>query len=387
MRSSLLALEDNTENVDVLVEEALINIDPAQLTEERIDAEAVEMQDQLAQLHNDSDAVEEAASMADAVSGMADVAEQAVQAEQALPAPTAEVMEVAMEHFYTRLGIEQPRRLMPALEAFEKDGLASTKVAAEHLRNLQDRIQTNISVAQESLGGRIVNMFSRVFTSNAKMVKSTQALNSANLAEEHSLGKPAWGRVFAVSGKSKVGGADILKAITEINDVAAGEFTKLLNDVAKEMGAIYIELKRNPVWAADGSVKEIERIASSVEKRCEKIGDIVPNHLLRAKKDVEVVSCDKASFGKIVNQVRRSADLRELERAGQRYWTAYVEVTRPHDHPLVQLMRLASPDARAARKALSVIGRSIETTGNAMVHRQTAAMHGAYKYLQASTKK
>lgn len=384
MKHAILALEDIADG------DTVANIDPAQLTEEHIDAAMVEQQAELAELHGEADEVKEAQGMADTIESMAHVAEQAIQSEEGLAQPTAEVMEAAMEHFYVRLGIK--RKAFPALESFEKDRLASTKITLEHLRDLQARIDKNLTIAQEGLFARIGNAFSRAFTSSKKISKALSAMNASELAEPHDLGSPAWARVFGgISGKKSINSSDIATVFAEIHGLA-DDLAKHYNRAAVKIDGMHKQLQRSTFGAAEGAVEAIQKLGDELLREVEQATRKVPERAISSKKDTQVLSCDKANFSRIVKEAKDYTDFEGLSKAYSKYYTALGDIglTRTGDNRAdmaIHLVSLSNADRRAVNEVLKKLNRIDEASVEKVLAYEWACVHGAYKYLLASKKK
>lgn len=386
-------MENETQPV---VDQSTVNSDPAQLSEERVQAQMVEQQEQLTEIHEDIGRVEEARGIEVAVDSASQVVEAAVDSGEGLAQPTAQVLEAAMEHFYTRLGVSHSRRL-PALEAYEQDRLASSKETLEHLQSLQGRIQKNVSVAQEGIFARIGNAFSRMTTTENEMLRGIARLNAGDMRPPMSLGTPAWGRVFAISGKHQVDSGDVVKVMTSVaKDNAA--LSKLLNSTSHHLEQVASELSRKTFGSAEGAVEAIEKHGEEMMEEIRRAANHVTSELRREKDDIEVVSCDKAHFGQIVRLMNERESEREMDRAWTRFSEAFTELNVVNRlagsgtvGATVALGMLASADRRAVQRILSRlregVADEVQDLALKLMKFDMAAMHGTYKYLQASARR
>lgn len=379
MKRGILALEDNG------AEEVVI--DPVEMTEERIDADQVEMQDEVQQIEHAGDSVDEAQGMAEAIDSMASTVEQSVEAGEGVAQPTAEVIEAAMEHFYVRLGVK--KKQLPAMESFEKDRLASSKLALEHLTVLRDKIDQRLSVAQEGIMERIGNAFKRAFTSNKKMLKAVSQLHPTDLGDERSLGSPAWGRVFAMTGKHPVKGADIARLLHEYNAASNGELAKAVDKAAQGLHKIKAELGRSTFIANDDAVAEIGRIGADVAAAFEKITHKFAAGSKGGKNDVEIISCDKGTFNKIVEEMRTITTDSDLDKAIRLYNSAASDIFQEGTdaRPSLRLAGSLAADVRAAKREVTHISQLINRAIPEVLNYTSSLVHGAYKYLTVSCKR
>lgn len=393
MKRGILALEDADLSADIPAEE---------LTEERIDAEHVELQDEFAQTEQAGDEIAEARGMADTIDAMANTVEEsvtpteAIPEPQGLPQPAAEVVEAALEHFCQRLGVT--KKIVPAMESFEKDRLASSKIALENLNTLRDAIDKRLAVAQEGILERIGNAFSRAFTSNKKMLAAVSKLHSSEVGDERSLGEPAWARVFGVVGKSPVKGSDVAALMGAVAKSSA-KLAKAIDGAATHLERIRGELDRKLVGSADGAVEAIEKHGESIMDLLRDSTKEMAVDVHRGKSDVEIMSCDKGSFDKIVKLMGGREEEMELDRAWSRFNRAYGALDATNEHAgsgtlggaMVALAMMASADRRATQRVLSKIrgeaGEEAFEAARTLGQYATACRHGAYKYLAASCAK
>jgi len=369
----VLALEEET----VVETTAIIGEAPEAIpTETEIDSEHEAIQDEVEEIADTTDTLEEAGVMAEAIDKMSDVTEQSIESGEGLAQPTVEVMEVAMEHFYVRLGVK--KRATPALEDYNSDRLGSSKAALEGLQELNQRIDRQLSVAQEGMPARIANAFSRIFTTSGKMYKSAKAMKASDLGEVRELGSPAWARIFSASGKTKVDAGDVVSVFNKFMDAIDGEAAKLLDDAIKVLRTISHEQGRATFSSAVGAVEVIEKLEKDLEDKLKKL-DVKLADRVNNKKDVSITSCDKTSFDKIVKLIERSTtDHRLSNKIDETFELIYsLSVGNPAGF---------TKEGRAVRKMITGIGSDLYVLALKLTHGQIACTHGAYKYLKASVK-
>lgn len=394
------SLDENAVNEPVANEPAVVestvneaveqvdHIDPAQLTEEQIDASMVQEQEHLAEIHGEVANVEEARSIGDAIAKSADVVQAAVDAEEGMTPSEAQLLDAAMEHFYTRLGVTVSRR-MPAMESFKEDRLESSKLALEHLRDLQERIGKNLKVAQEGIFDRIGNAIARAFTSNKKMAKVVGGLSADQLGEVRSLGQPAWGRCFARTGHGQVSGVQVASLIGQVNSTLNGDMADVINKAAQGFSHLADEFARaERSGRFSEAAEKMYLIGHEVAEQCKRFSELSPDVVRHPDAYVEVLSCDHGSFRHIVEGVQNAAKESLVEKADQRLETAYNELLRAvayddedegghsshggHYHAAIS----------QADRILNILG---STTMDLYIL-QGLVIHGGYKYLLASTR-
>jgi hypothetical protein len=368
--------EETPETEEARLETEVAAIPEEEVTEERVDADTVAVQDGIDQARGEADAIDEAEGMAEAIDTMADTVEQVTgEGGEGVTPETAQVIEAAMEHFYTRLGINRSRKL-PAMESFEKDRLGSSKAALEELRALHARIDKNLTVAQEGFVDRFVNGLSRVFTTNSKMYKVSKALNASNLKEVHELGAPAWARIFSASGKAHVNAADVIHVFEGYLNLANGDVMKLLDETVRALRTVKLEQGRAVFSSADGAIDTINKLKVDLEGKIKKINTRLPDAALN-KKDVTISSCDKGSFDKIAKLIQRSASDRRMVTAFQKTFDQIYSLSEDNPYGVTK-------EGRAVRSLLIGVASDLNELALGIAHGQIACTHGAYKYLKAS---
>lgn len=361
------------------------------VSEERIDAEAGEQQAELTSIGSEVDQAAESAGMGEAIDTMSDTVAKSVDAGTGLGDETAQVVEAALEHFCTRLGVG--RKMIPAMESFEHDRLGQSKIALENLRDLSTRISKNLAVAQEGILDRIGNAFSRAFTSLEQIRTAVRKLKADQLIEERDLGTPAWGRVFGgITGKSSITGSDIAKVMTDV-EKNSDQLAVAIDKAASKLEAIRQQLDRKTFGAADGAAEAIHDIGQELNKILTDGTRGVPDDLINDKSYASVMSCDKSSFSKItavINDARRTT---VLEKAWERYHNAMqaVQDVSRTGNVYVDLAIKAASNAQTDRRATNTVLNSLNNdafeAATTLLEYRFACMHGAYKYLLASTRK
>lgn len=374
-KNKLLALENEERTEPLEVGEPL--------SEAQVDDAHAELMSDIAETGERVDQVGESTGISDTIDSIADSVEKTIDEGPALTDAGLEIVNASMEHFYVRLGVTKDA--VPALESFDTTRPASVKVAVEQMRRLSNRARRQINVAQEGIVERIGNALARAFSNESQMVKAAVQLKPDQLGEERSLGLPAWGRVFALSGKNPVNGAAVASLVTQFATHAGeqdSELIKALNEAAASAGKILKEFERSNFIANDDAVSEINRIGEKTVAELRKVAASIPQNLKGEKRDIEIVSCDKASMAKIVQGMRAIPHADALEKAYSRYAEAVPEA--------VYHMRIAgnhAADVKAYEKALGEIDKAISQTMPELLRYRSALMHGAYKYLLVSCKK
>ncbi len=367
------------EEAELQQEAALAAIPEDQLNESHIDGETVAISSEIDGVAAAIDQKDETVSIDTSVAEMVDVVQDEVNNGHGLTQPMAQVVESALEHYGKRLGFK--RRVIPAMESFEKDRLAASKLTLENLKDLRERLQPQLVLANEGIFERFANLASRVFTSSSKMLGAVIRLKPEQLGDVRSLGVPAWGRVFALAGKSPVAGPDIAKLLDLYVRTQEGPLVQVVNEATTALARIMGELKRSTFIADDDATNEIVRIAERVATQLEKLR--VPQVGNGGKADVEVTSCDKASFGAIVQGMRKVAQGGSLDKAVERF---HEQVWSLWGHKHFRVAGNMAADIRAANEAMERIGELLDDVVPDIYTYQLALEHGAYKYLTISCK-
>ena len=375
MKRGIMALEDN-EETSTPEEQARVDAELAtNVAENGAEAEGIT---------NDADRIAEAQSIGEAVDTMTDTTEAAVESGEGLSEETAQTVEAAMEHFRTRLGYS--KKVVPSLEGFKDKTtrLEQSKLALENLKALQAGLDKNLSIAQEGFFARVKNAFERWSTSDYEILKKIEAFKSAAAGEEKEIDDPAWGRVFANSGKTELTASDIATLLNHMltQRKKAIPHIRKFNDLLRKAKN---ELDKSMFIAKDESVAEIDRIGEDFAGLKE---EFQKDFQTSSKADnVKVKTANQSDIKKIADLVSKMVNDHEWNTT----ITNFVENAQEADfvnfkNGNTRLIRVVAADLRAYRRVIDDSARTIYSGISDISSATNKAYYGAYKYLQASIK-
>lgn len=352
-------------------------------TENMIDVEHAAVIQEFAEVSANRDVISETQGMSNAIGSVAEVVHGGVVSEQGIDTPTALVLEAAMEHFRLRLSV--PKSSMPAMESYEQNRLVSSRQAYGELIHLNERIQVKLKVAQENFASRAINAIRRAFTSNETMLNEIADLRIEHLNDPHSIGKPAWGRVFSRTGKPKAGGTEVLQVVAAYvkmaNDPA---LVKYVNLVTTSVHDINMHLDKTVFIANDEAVRKIKEVGDNLAAACENFEKILSPLHSAVVTDVEIETCDVNHFKRIAIAVRDFAGSSPLDEAFERLNSAFCSyIDRVFDGG-ARLAGAWAKDIAAADREINKIIDKMDSGGMDIFQERSHIIHGCYKYLLAS---
>ena len=373
MRKGIMSLEDLDQPVEVLGENEL------ELANAETETEASE-------LANETDQVAETESIADSVNMLTEQVEAKVEDGEGISEETARTLEVAVEHFKTRLGYS--KKMIPAMEGFkaETSRLHATKVTLENLKVLQAGLNKQLVISQEGLGARFVNAVKRAFTNNDKIRSSLAKLKDKKAIETKTFEDPAWGRVFALSGKKELSGSDIAKHLSAIS-----KFRPTLVPMIKELTEIVRkaanEVDKSLFIAKDEATAELNKLSEqsvAIKAKYEKEFTINFNKEgvvnIKSATDAEIKNISSTVLDLINDSeyIKAVGDLDEaLDKATIKLWS----------NTQYRVASQFAADIRAFHRLMEDSVRSMYSTIAYTSNIDWKACYSAYKYLEASAVK
>ena len=376
MRKGIMSLEGLEEPVDLPeVTEAEIEIDVA-----KNDAEAAEIE-------NDADRIEETESIGEAVDTMTEQVEAAVESGEGMSEETARAVDTALEHFKARLGYS--KEILPSMESFKSadSRLAQTKVALENLKVLQAGLNKNLAISQEGLGARLKNVIERLATSDKKILSKVQTMKDMPAIESKKIEDPAWGRVFARSGKNELSGADIVKAYA---DMSSSSDRNKLKEILTKTQSIFTkvgdQLSRSTFIANDDAVKEITKLSEEADKLISEYKEFFDRNFGK-EGSVNVTTATTAEVKKLASEVIATLQDDALNKAWVDYETAaYRTYDDYFENGKWRLIGQFAADFRAFRRLIDSHMAKVVDCIHTYRSVENKAAYSAYKYLEASTK-
>jgi hypothetical protein len=248
MRKSVLSLEDN--NVNQIPNSDDVNILPSELGDELLVtqedvSEATELQNLVEDAQTSNNAL-------DAI--------QECSTDAGLTETEQSVLNVAQEHFLSKLGYKTV-----SMESIDKTVFTN-------------KLDKNISIAQEGILSRLGSAIRRAFTTKKRILNNIQQdleLLSVKGSRDSNILEPGWGRVFSLNSKTLVKPDEVIKIISDLERFSKD--TNLISAI-KDLGKLTIrlesEINKGTFIADDGAVKEINEMLPDVlqfEDRIDKI--------------------------------------------------------------------------------------------------------------------
>ena len=338
------------------------------------------------EIANDSDRIAETESIADAVDSYTEQVASKVEDGEGISEETAQALEVAVEHFKTRLGYS--KKLLPAMEGFKHrtSRLAQTKVTLENLKELQAGLNKQLAISQEGLVDRFVNAVKRTFTNNDKIRSELAKLKSKEAIESKTFEDPAWGRVFALSGKKELSASDIVKCLKDIQKFRA-TLTPFIKELTEIVRKAVNEVDKSRFVAKDEAVAELNKMveeSAKVKANYEK--EFVVN--FNKEGSVEVKSATAAENKQISDLVTSLINDNDYTKAVDALNTVLDKASITlFSNSNIRLLGPMAQDIRAFTRLLHDSVREMYQTVAYTSNIDWKACYSAYKYVEASTVK
>lgn len=142
-----------------------------------IDSEALERNEDAAEIEDLEMAIEDAMEDADTLEDIGEVMEESVESGEGLSPEAAEMAEIAVEAICNRLGIRN-KKILPAMESFGSSSsrLAATRIALEATEETKKGIWNSIIEAFRRLGAMISEFFQKLMGGLPKVESVSKAL-------------------------------------------------------------------------------------------------------------------------------------------------------------------------------------------------------------------
>jgi hypothetical protein len=142
-----------------------------------IDSEALERNEEAAEIEDLEMAIEDAMEDADTLEDISKVMEDSVESGEGLSPEAAEMAEIAVEAICNRLGIRN-KKILPAMESFGSSSsrLAATRIALEATEETKKSLLDTVIEAFKRLGDIISDFFQRLMGGLPKVESVSKAL-------------------------------------------------------------------------------------------------------------------------------------------------------------------------------------------------------------------
>jgi hypothetical protein len=168
-RGFVAAMEDDTPEVEINIGTEV----PAE-----VEAQAAEVAEDASEIHDETQAMEDAVADAETLDMIADTAEQSVEEGEGMDPVAAEIAEVAVESIYARLGVS--RRAMPSLESFGSSGSrkSATRIAVEDWKETVKKVWEAVKKFFINIWEKIKAFFANVFNAFRSLDKAAKSMKA-----------------------------------------------------------------------------------------------------------------------------------------------------------------------------------------------------------------
>ena len=349
----------------------------ADIVDAQADAESAEHD----AIEGDADQIAEAEAIGESV----DKIVGRMEGRDEIPQEELASIEIAVEHFRSRLGYG--KQVMPALESFQSAPKASKDLMVANLKEMRQRLDANIAVAQEGLGARIINAFQRAFTSTTEIGKKTVFLGR-KIEEQGTNNKAfpdaAWARIFAVTGKSQVNGHDVLALVNKYHQEHRAKLLPLMHRATAILNDVELSMSKSLFVAKDEEITKIEQLARDAAVLAQHVQESHQNALDR-KASMDVAELDIPTAVALAKAVTALATDPSNEHASDSFWRAYQHYSDAYfNASQVRLRGTFAADLRASEKVWSSGLDACLDSFIQYTHSEFQVLYGAYKYLKAS---
>lgn len=375
MKKAIMALEELNDDVTPPVEE------PVEVaSDEAVEADAEAGLREGAEIDADVDQVEEA----EGIDAVLDTYEDTLEAPEALPEQTVDAVEVAVEHFCTRLGYA--KKVVPAFEGFAGSPLDRQKEALANIQALRTQLHRNITIAQEGLMARLGNALQRAFTSMDSLDKKLGAVMGeikSKGTKETGFEDAAWGRIFAASGKHQVGAADVERVLSHYTQEYRSKIISALKEGAELCDSMESALQKSWLVAKDTEVSKIKAMREQAAGLADKLGDYKHAGSRKAEVNMSALSANDAQkLGAAAQHVLQDKELRDAAATFKKRYEHLVD--RFFKEANLRLVGDHASDVKAVR---SVFDSGMGFVTNMLYDYNKALfqmVYGVYKYLNAA---
>lgn len=171
------AAETSAEAGETTAEDDVLDIPVA---EDTVETAAAEVDAAESEVEQADIAIGEAEADVTALDNIADKIE-ASEETGGLDAASAEIVEVAVEHLYQRLGVSKRAKGMVAIESFGADSSRkkATSISAENIKETAQKVWDGILAMLAKAKEFVVNFFKAVFTANGRLKERATKLKTA----------------------------------------------------------------------------------------------------------------------------------------------------------------------------------------------------------------
>lgn len=223
----VMAMEEEMQQVEEQVE-LLADTD----VEGSAETAMLEASDMESEVDDQMDDIDMVADSSDELSKLADVMEKTTE-NGGMDEQTAEVIEVAVEGIYSRMGVKRFAK-MPALESFgEKTSrLQATRIAVEGVKEFVANAWKKIIEAISSASEFIMDFLKKIFVVNERMVARAQAYKGklptikGKEKSSETVASGSFGKALAMSSEASDFGAELVVGLTDLVEAMVQSVTR-----------------------------------------------------------------------------------------------------------------------------------------------------------------
>lgn len=324
MKRSIMSLEEMVpEQVEAPVS--------GEVLQARVEANMGRLNAAQSELSEKASEISEAQDIHTAVDSLTEKLEERLNSstdEQGFSDTNVEALEIAVEHFRTRLGFG--KKVIPALEAFQVEGMRKS-VSLEALANLKElsaRTGAVIAIAQENMGEALNERIVDGESGNKQILsqlRSAEKNYHANGAVEGAISGGRWSRSLGNFSQEPVKGSEIAKRVKSVADLYADiDGAKIVAEMTRTCEALLLSLKEERK-SPSGTSDVVSRF-----KRLENLSDSLSEILHKKTKQSEVsefLPAEKSDVSSLVGSVEELVkEMDAFYKEWQKFTAAVAEV-------------------------------------------------------------
>jgi len=268
-----------------------------------------------ADIDQNANQVDEAADVQESASKIAGKLGEAVKTGEGISDKEAELVDVAIEHFCKRIGYK--RQVMPSMEGFANKStrLDRTKLALENLQEMQVRLNSVISIAQEGIIDSINTSIAMIFTTDKKVLDRLQKVSAdydSKTVKTEPIVNPTWGR-YIKSTNAECNGAEVIKYLNVVDKASSVEVKDILNRLSSCLDGITNEVKDTWFVSNKKNIEQIEKLHSEIIDASNGLSDLVEgaSAATKSKTFIPITAKEKSTITTLIQKVLEDNSLKE----------------------------------------------------------------------------